>query len=345
MKVTIKDIAKATHVSISAVSLALNSKPGVSEKTKDLILQTAKEMGYRPTAKSEPLQADQIVRVLKIKRHGHTINSSHNFFIDAYIEGINLVARSSGVTLQIGTYDTDTSITEIAYKMDHAPQFIGYLILGTELSSNDVTTLLATGKNIVFMDTFLDYIPADFVDMNNTDAVYKIVNYLKKHGHTQIGLIKSSVHTRNFFLREKAFYQVMKDLDLTFNKNYIIDVDSTFEGSHRDTLKYLKKHDQLQLPTAFFAINDIIAFGSMKAFQEKGYIIPGDISFIAFDNLPMGSMVSPSLTTIDVSKHKIGQNALTMLLSKSKSNKCTSPMKTMIGGQLIERDSVSDLNK
>lgn len=340
MKITIKEVAHAAHVSISAVSLAFNNKPGVSKNTKAKILQVASEMGYDFKVKNKSRQSEQIVRVLKIMRHGHTINSNHNFFIDAYIDAINSIAHK-GITIEVGTYNIDIPIDDIAELMLNAPPIKGYLILGTELSSEDVLILLKTERNIVFMDTFLDYIPADFVDMNNTDAVYKIISYLQSNGHDQIGLIKSSVHTRNFHLREQAFYQVMKHLDLKTHREYVIDVDSTFTGAYEDMTKYLAGSPKL--PTAFFAINDIIALGSMKALQKKGYKIPDQVSIAAFDNLPMATMVSPALTSIDVSKHKIGQNALTMLLSKSGHNECSPPMKILIGGELVERDSVKKI--
>ena len=94
------------------------------------------------------------------------------------------------------------------------------------------------------MDTFLDYIAADFVDMNNTDAVYKIVKHFIQNGHLEIGLIKSSVQTRNFFLREKAYYQVMHDLGIPINNDYIFDVYSTFDGAYSDLMKILKRSNR-----------------------------------------------------------------------------------------------------
>ena len=45
---TIKEIAKACHVSVATVSNILNKKPGASEATRELVLKTAKEMDYMP---------------------------------------------------------------------------------------------------------------------------------------------------------------------------------------------------------------------------------------------------------------------------------------------------------
>ena len=174
--------------------------------------------------------------------------------------------------------------------------------------------------------------------MNNTDAVYKIVKHFLQNGHREIGMIKSSVHTRNFFLREKAFYQVMNDLEVPLRNKYIFDVDSTYDGAYSDFLTILQKNPDM--PTAVMAINDIIAMGSLRALQEKGFQIPDQISLIGFDNLPMAEMVVPQLTSIDVSKKEIGQTAIEMLLLKSQKNYVHPPIKTLIGGRLIKRDSV-----
>ena len=341
MKITIKDVAASAGVSITAVSLALNNKPGVSELTRQEILKTAAQLGYNIPKRMHLRNHEQsIVRVLKILRHGHTINSSHNNFIDAYVDGINTMARQKQITLEIETYGIEVPIRTIAQKMVQNRSLNDYLILGTELSEEDIRILLQTGKHVVFMDTFFDYIPADFVVMNNTDSVYDALLHLYERGHRDIGLIRSSIPTHNFKLREIAFHQVANDLGLTVRPECIIDVDSTFAGAHDDVTAYLDTSPHL--PTGFFATNDIIALGCMKAFMEHNISIPDDVSLVAFDNLPMSSMTFPALTTIDVSKDRIGQNALKMLIERS-SHKNAPPAKVMVGGKLIVRNSVRDI--
>lgn len=342
MKTTIKDIADRAGVSTAAVSLAINNKAGVSEETRERVIEVARELGYEPLTKIISPESDLIIRFLKISRHGHTINKNHNYFIDAYVEGITSTASKSGAVLEVEAYNADEPLDKIISKINDSSQISGYLILGTELSEEDIRAFIATGKNIVFVDTFLDYISADFVDMNNTDAVYKLIRHFKNFGHSRIGLIKSSVNTRNFQLREKAFYQVMKAMDLEVNDDYIIDVDSTFETAYEDFKSVLT--DKPSLPTVFFAINDIIAMGCMRALQDKGFNVPAEVSIAAFDNLPMSAMVSPQLTTIDVSKQDIGQTAFDMLLLKAGREESPPPRKTMIGGRLIIRQSVKDLS-
>ena len=340
MRITIRDIAEKTGVSVAAVSLAINNKPGVGDETRKNIIRVAEELGYE-FPRNDTQESNLTVRFLKISRHGHTVNKSHNFFIDAYFDGIASSASESEAVLEVETYTANEPLEKIIQRINESPQITGYLILGTELSTRDINSFLDTGKNIVFMDTFIDYIPADFVDMNNTDAVFKVIKHFTGNGHDRIGLIKSSVNTRNFYLREKAYYEVMESAGLRVNSDYIIDVDSTFDTAYSDFSRYLA--GKPELPSAFFVINDIIAMGCMRALQEAGYEIPGDVSLAGFDNLPMAEMVSPQLTTIDVSKKEIGQTAFDMLLLKAARSGNRHPTKTLIGGNLIERQSVRNL--
>ena len=133
----------------------------------------------------------------------------------------------------------------------------------------------------------------------------------------------------------------MDDLEIPIRKEYIFNVDSTFDGAYADFSKILQKNPDM--PTAVLAINDIIALGSLRALQEKGFRIPDQISITGFDNLPMAEMVVPQLTSIDVSKKEIGQTALEMLLLKSSRNYAHPPIKTLIGGRLIKRNSVKKI--
>jgi LacI family transcriptional regulator len=80
----------------------------------------------------------------------------------------------------------------------------------------------------------------------------------------------------------------------------------------------------------------------MKALREEGIRIPDDISIIGFDDLPTSALMDPPLTSIAVSKWEIGNTAVTRL-----TNRMVSPtmpaVKIVVGGTLIERESVKDL--
>ena len=62
-KVTIFDVAKASGVSSSAVSYALNGKSGVSEETRAKVLKIAHELGWKPNGAAQALAKSKTQRI------------------------------------------------------------------------------------------------------------------------------------------------------------------------------------------------------------------------------------------------------------------------------------------
>ena len=149
---------------------------------------------------------------------------------------------------------------EILKSLRNDSDLRGVVVLGTELSRDDVVAFRELEKPVVFLDTFIDFLSFDFIDMNNQDSVYRVVDYFLSNGHTEIGMVRSSVQTRNFQLRHLGFVQTMAALDKPLQKQYIFECDSTFDGAYRDMHQILQNAPSL--PTALFCTNDIMAFAS-----------------------------------------------------------------------------------
>lgn len=108
-------------------------------------------------------------------------------------------------------------------------------------------------------------------------------------------------------------------------------------GAYEDMLAQLESRKKL--PTAFFADNDMIALGAMKAFLEKGYRIPEDISIIGFDDLPFSEISSPRLSTMRVPNTEMGRIAVRRIVAVI-TGRDTIVTKTQVCPRLIVRDSV-----
>lgn len=343
MPSTIKDIAEVANVSPATVSLVLNHKGNVAQETRERVFRVAEELKYRKSqiANSARHRTQQrTIAFLKLARHGHTVNRDHNVFIADYIDGIADGARARNYKMEILSFES-TPIEEIITSLTaEQPRLSGAIVLGTELSRNDVAAFRQTDIPVVFIDTFIDFLPFDFIDMNNQDSVYSAVDYFISHGHTEIGMICSSVQTRNFELRRVAFHQAMSFFGLQFREEYVFNCDSTFQGAYEDMCQALE--EGADLPTALFCTNDIIAFGVLRALREHGYTVPDDISLIGFDDLPSGALMNPPLTTVAVSKQEIGRVAATRLDERIL-NPDAPVAKIVIGGALVERNSVKRL--
>ncbi len=145
----------------------------------------------------------------------------------------------------------------------------GLVVLGTELSAADVEAFSHIRKPLVFLDTYHEFLPFDFVDMNNQDSVFTVVSHLQARGHRRIGMVTGSLQgeIRNFRLREEAFVASLARCGLPFEQRFVFATDSTFHGAYDDMLAILRRG--AELPTALFCSNDIIACGCLKALRRQ----------------------------------------------------------------------------
>ena len=111
----------------------------------------------------------------------------------------------------------------------------------------------------------------------------------------------------------------------------------SIEGAFSDMLEILERKDTLA--HSYFADNDLIAIGAIKALKLKGYRIPEDIAIAGFDNISESRIVEPSLTTVDIPRIFMGQTAARQLIQQ-----ITTPVphtvKIEISTKLVKRFSV-----
>lgn len=95
-------------------------------------------------------------------------------------------------------------------------------------------------------------------------------------------------------------------------------------------------------PTALFCMNDIAATQVYQLLHASGYSIPDDVSVAGFDNIKIGRYLSPPLTTIDIPKKAMGQEAVKLLLTRAENpNEYTKTV--YVSTEVVLRDSVKKL--
>lgn len=335
-KLTIRDIAQAAGVSPATVSLVLNGKGDISGVTRARVLEAVARLNYVPRSlKGSSEGGGETLRFLKISKHGHTVNRDHSVFISDYIDGMSAEATRRNYTLEVVSFEGQP-ISAVAESLAGAP-ISGVIALGTELTEDDIRLIQGIGFPTVFIDTFYDVVDANFVDMNNEDAVYKVLARFRSHGFERIGFVASHVDTTNFRLRQDAFFKHMARLGLKVRESDVLSIESTHDGAYQDTRALME--GGLELADCYFCTNDIIAYGFMKALKEFGVQVPSDVSIIGFDNLPQSATTEPPLTTIEVSKRKIGYLAVTVLDDLITAAESQPSVKMLVGADLVLRAS------
>ena len=338
----IADIARAANISSSAVSLVLNNKGGISAGVRQKVIAIAEQMGYKPVpnGKYSPVNENITVKLLRIANHWRIADEGYNAFITEYMEGIESGVQAGRLKLEVSFFYRVPVEEIIASQKGMTAD--GLIVLGTELSAHELSFFTQLKQPIVFIDTYFPLSVFDCIDMDNADGVFRAIQYLYNNGHRNIGLIKSSYDTRNFRMREYGFREAMEYFSLPVQEKFVIDADPTFDGATNDLIKRLDKCGSL--PSAFFCMNDIMAYGCIKALRNQGLRVPEDVSIIGFDDLPSSSLSEPPLTTIHVSTRRIGLRALEKLAERIINHSEEAPENILISGWLVARSSVRPLD-
>jgi len=334
MKVSIKKISEATGFSSATVSNALNNKRGVNEATASKIFRTAKELGYFPEDRIEK------IKFVIYKRNGRIIDDTP--FFNLLIDGAEKECRKFGYEMLIKHLertadDYEQQVKELIRDADGA-----VILLGTELIDDDIEIYRCVNCPFLLLDYFDTSMQFDGVLINNEDSARVATEYLLTKGHRRIGYLRGEFRIQAFRSRAIGYGRALKNAGIRADHSDTFTLATTMEGAYRDMSKSLRLKPDL--PTAFFADNDMIALGAMKALKEYGHRIPEDISIVGFDDLPFSEIVTPRLTTIRVSKPEMGAVAVRKMheiinrigVARTKIGVCT---------DFIERDSVRDIRK
>ena len=332
MKASIKQISEITGFSPATISNALNHKKGVNRKTSETIFQVAKEVGYISENKISK------IKLVIYKRNGLIIDDSP--FFSVLLKGVESECRASGyemVMCNLDHNDPDYKEQVNAIMNDTSSAVI---LLGTELLDDEFPLYMNGNSPMVLLDCWSSNFPLNAVLINNADSAVNAVQYLVNRGHREIGYLRGRFRIKAFTSRSAGYSRALSKNNIPLNNQYIFTVSTTMDGAYRDMKEYLKKG--AKMPTAFFADDDMIALGCIKAFQEFGYRVPEDISVIGFDDLPFCEISSPRLTTIKVFKYEMGQLAVRRVIELMK-NGGNINTKIQICTEFVERDSVADL--
>lgn len=334
----LRQIAKEANLSLSTVSLVLNNKPGVKRETRERVAALLAQNGYVIHTQSgpEPAGLPKTLLFIRYRGSGCLMESKDDFFIQI-LDGVEAQARLSGFSLQILNTDRTNLKEELATASRSAS---GVILFATELEADLVPVLYHCDVPLVAVDSTFPHEDINCVSVENHDALYHAISYLRSIGHTQIGYLHSVELTGSIPEREAAYYAAMRDLGLALNPDFVyklfLFVDRTYEQMSRILAK------KPVLPTAFVADNDVLAVGAMRALQENGYRVPEDVSIIGFDDSYICTITSPALTTMRSPKNAIGAAAVKRM-HEILTTKDETIVKSRLCATLVVRDSTRPL--
>ena len=334
MKPRIRDIAKRANVSPATVSNALNGRGGVSKAVQEQIISLARQMGYQTS--KEARKASQHVRLIIYKSHGMVVDDTP--FFAELTESIQMECKRVGLELLISHLHAreDADCAE-QIRFFAKEECAGIILLGTEMNAGELRQFANFHSPLVVLDNIFRFEKVHAVVMNNVEAGYQAALALYNAGHRQIEHISSSVAFSNMTDRMTGLRTGLAQHGLTLRDDQIWHVRPSISGAYEDMKQLIQERGYM--PEAFFAGNDLMAIGCMRAITEAGYRIPEDVSMIGMDDTSVCLACTPQLSTIRVFRKDLGVTVIRTLLSLAASD-MPCAIKTEIGVSVVMRDSV-----
>ncbi|KTR07540.1 LacI family DNA-binding transcriptional regulator [Curtobacterium luteum] len=307
-RTTIADIAARAGVSISAVSFALNDRPGVSPETRLRVQEIARELDWQPHTAARALggaRAGSIGFVLN--RPARTLGTE-SFFGDL-ISGIQLGLAGSHVGMNLlVARDADE---ELATYRDwwRGHRVDGVILIDPRRDDPRLALLTELGMPTVVVGSHPSPAgTAPTVWIDDSDATDTVLRYLLALGHRRIAHVAGRPeyeHTAMRIERVRSF-AAAGDLDDAVS----VPTDYSAEAGARATRELLSRRER---PTAIVYDNDVLAVAGLGVASEMGVRVPGDVSIVSFDDSAMVRLVRPAITSLTRDTVELGQRAATLL--------------------------------
>jgi len=323
---TIKEIANKLGIAVSTVSKGLNGASDISADMRQLVLDTAVEMGYA----SKKLKATGARKVCILIENMDYENIEQ--FGYEIIVGFKLSAarRHWDVTVVPTNLNMQTEEKFDTYMLKNG--YSGAFLLGFTLHDDWVQQLSKTTVPTVLLDNYIEHnAHVGYVGTDNYEGIDSAVSHLYHLGHTKIAFLNGSKNSMVSTQRHQSFVDSM-------TKHGIVVDDNLIEYGYYvpDCAKYHVPGFLKNGATAIMCASDLIATGVIVELQKKGLKVPEDISVVGFDDLPIAAQLSPTLTTIRQDRTDLGKSAF-LLLDGLIHNVTIS--KLLLRAKFIQRDS------
>lgn len=303
---TIKDIAEKAGVSIATVSRVLNydSSLSVGDDTKKRIFEIAEALSYKKRSSKKSSSAR--IGILLWYTEKEELNDLYYMSIRL---GIEQRCEQQGIQV-VNFYNSIESMKQ--------EELQGIIAVG-KFSTSQVEELSNMAEHLVFVDSNPDEDTYDAVVVDFEKVTRTALKHFIENGHTNIGYLGGREEFKDHSseieeIREKTFKTYLSEANLLDESNLYIGSFTVEDGYKLMKQAIQDKGDNL--PTAFFAANDLIAIGALRALNEEKIAVPGQVSLIGVNDISVSKYVFPPLSTVKVHTEVMGETAVDTILER-----------------------------
>jgi LacI family transcriptional regulator len=307
LNVTIATVAERAQVSKMSVSRVLNGQPGVSEKTRQRILEAVERLGYvpNPTLRARPGGSKLIALLIpditttymgEILRGVSGAAERLNYGLMLYTQG------SVGHTQRTSYYLSLLRSTLVAGVLMVVP--LDYEVIVHELKAHD--------RRYVIIDHHNGTENEPSVTATNRRGMRDAMRHLLALGHRRIGFITGRMDIACSHDRLQGYRDGLAEVGMSFDHDLVREGDFSQPSGFQQAQALLQLEER---PSAIVASNDVMAFGVMDAVKAAGLSIGQELSIVGFDDIFMASQTYPPLTTVRQPMAEMGETALELLVT------------------------------
>lgn len=305
---TIKDVAARAKVSVATVSHVINGTRKVAPATIQRVRQVMKELDYHPNAVAQSL------RTQKTNVIGAVISDITNPFFATLIRGAEDAAIETGYSLIVCNSDESLEKEDRYVRLLQRRRIDGLLISPVGDGSRSVVHELPKWKiPFVFVDRRVDDIEADAVLSDNIEGAYQATRHLIEQGHRRIGLILGIKGATTTEERLAGYRKALDEAEIPISEELIAYGGYRQEGGRTTTEEFLALPES---PSAIFSTNNLMTVGVLKILACQKVAVPQAMAVVSFDDLDLGELFHPRLTSVTQNPYKIGKIAIEILLAR-----------------------------
>ena len=309
-RVTVRDIAAYSGVSIATVSRALNGGANVTPETRDLVLRAAERLraqGPGSRAAGSWAGADRAARGAVYLRCPYLLTDYFGLIVSSVAETLALHGRA--VVLDAGTAAQQATLLP---SLPSRPGTAGAIVILPPEPGEQLTALRARGFPFVVVDPRTP-VPRDIaaVSAAHFAGARSVTAHLAGLGHRRIGVIAGPRNWLAGQARLAGHAAALAEAGVLHPPELTRAGEPTAEFGYRAACELLDLH---QRPTALACFNDKTAVGALAAAARHGLRVPADLSVTGFDDIDLAQATSPMLTTARQPLAEMGRIAVSLLI-------------------------------
>ncbi len=324
---TLRDLARTVGVSASTASRALNNSTAISEEIRRKVFKAAKEAHYIPNS---------MARGLALKRShliGLLVPSIANPFFAEILRGAHDVAQQNGYVVALCDTQRSREREQLFSERLLESQVDGIIVTGSVMLEERMQEWRQRNIPVVLAGRRSAGMGFSGISVDDVSAGYQATQYLLAKGFSRVlffGGAAESTATRD---RQRGYIDAMEARGLAPLFSF---GDFTMESGFREASVLAHSANR---PEAVFAANDMMAIGLIMGLAGFGVKVPDDIAVIGCDDIPMGALIRPALTSVQIPMYEIGARSMHMLLKVLNNEETPRAESVLLDCQLIIRDS------